>query len=467
MASSLGDRLRQVVGGAVPVVAPDAAAPPVAPAARAALSAERMAGAAAALGGAVRERAEGPIILVDRHYPAGTRHGREPIDEVVAALAGERDALRLFGDVWPSAAGLCGPDGAEAPRLCFLDLETTGLAGGAGTQAFLVGCAVADADGIRVRQFLLPGFEHERALLAEVAAWAGTWDALVTFNGRTFDVPLIETRYLFHRIACPLTERPHLDMLHAARRLWRQRSAAAGPWRPRPEEESCRLTVLERHLAGVHRVGDVPGFEIPSRYFQFVRDGDARPLEAVLEHNRIDLVSLAVLTARALRLVSRGPSASRDPLECLGLGRLYERAGRPDEAEACYADVASAAARVGRGQAAVEADALRRLALLRRRSGRLAEASDAWQRLAALPGCPAALRREAREALAIHHEHRSKDLDEARRLVLAVLADATGTDARAAAAYRLQRIERKMAVRSEGGLMAALDGDDAEAGGER
>jgi hypothetical protein len=324
---------------------------------------------------------------------------------------------------------------------------------------------VADADGIRVRQFLLPGFEHERALLAEVAAWADTWHALVTFNGRTFDVPLIETRYLFHRIPCPLAERPHLDMLHAARRLWRQRSSPVGSWRPRPEEESCRLTVLEKHLAGVHRVGDVPGFEIPSRYFQFVRDGDARPLEAVLEHNRIDLVSLAVLTARALRLVSRGPSASLDPLECLGLGRLYDRAGRPDEAEACYADVAASSARLGRGQAAVGAEALRRLALLRRRAGCLAGASEAWQRLADLPGCPGALRREAREALAIHHEHRSKDLDEARRLVLEVLAEDTAADTRAAASYRLQRIERKLAVRSEGGLMAALDGDDDDARG--
>ena len=199
-----------------------------------------------------------------------------------------------FWPAWPSRAGAA----FIRRRLCFFDLETTGLAGGAGTQAFLVGCAILEDGGLRVRQFLLPGFEHERALLAKVAEWTAAQGTLVTFNGRTFDVPLIETRYLLHRLTFPLAELPHLDMLHPARRLWKQRPAVAGP----PlDDDSCRLSVLERHLAGYHRVGDVPGFEIPSRYFRFVRDGNAHPLEAVLEHNRIDLLSLALVTARALR----------------------------------------------------------------------------------------------------------------------------------------------------------------------
>ena len=96
-------------------------------------------------------------------------------------------------------------------------------------------------------------------------------------------------------------------MLHPSRRLWKERPSVAGP----PlDEDSCKLSVLERHLGGVHRVGDVPGFEIPSRFFRFVRDGDAHPLEAVLEHNRIDLVSLALVTAHAIRLIEQGPSAT-------------------------------------------------------------------------------------------------------------------------------------------------------------
>jgi len=300
---------------------------------------------------------------------------------------------------------------------------------------------------------LMPGFEHERAVLADLAAWAAAHGALVTYNGKTFDVPLIETRFLFHRLAFPLANTPHLDVLHAARRLWRGRPTTAGP---DPDESSCSLAVLEKHLAGLHRVGDVPGFEIPSRYFQFVRDGDARPLEAVLEHNRLDLISLAAVMARALTLISRGPLESASPHECFGLARLYERAGAHDNAEGALLRSIDLAKRIGT-EPEVCGDALRRLAWLRRRGGRVHEAAEAWRELAALPRCAAGLRREAKEALAIYHEHRSRDLGTARSLVLDVLMDDPGGRRREEAEHRLQRLDRKIAVREQGGLVAALD----------
>jgi hypothetical protein len=213
---------------------------------------------------------------------------------------------------------------------------------------------------------------------------------------------------------------------------------------------------LERQLAGYHRIGDVPGFEIPSRYFRFVRHGDAHGLEAVLEHNRIDLLSLALVTARAVSLIIEGPHATQHPREALGLARLYERAGEPDNAETSFAHAAALAARAGR-EPDVRADALRRLAICRRRAGRMKEAAAAWEELVRVPGCPGVFRREAREALAIHHEHRSRDLQTARMLVLDVLAEGAGARVREAAEYRLQRLERKIAVRQPGGLMAALE----------
>jgi hypothetical protein len=277
--------------------------------------------------------------------------------------------------------------------------------------------------------------------LGLVAEWTASQGTLVTFNGRTFDVPLIETRYILHRLKFPLTEMPHLDMLHPARRLWKQRPMIAGP---ALDEDSCTLSVLERHLSGYHRIGDVPGFEIPSRYFRFIRSGDAYPLEAVLEHNRIDLISLAMVTARALTLIQQGPAGASHPRECLGLGRLYEKSGARDEAEACFAQAASLAARIGR-EPDVHAEALRRLALCRRRAGRMSEAAAAWQQLVGLPGCPSAVRREAREALAIHHEHRSRNLEAARHFVLDVLAENRSEHWRGRAEHRLHRIERKMA----------------------
>jgi len=451
MAIDLGDRLRQVISGAVPQIARDPG--PLGPGASQGREAE--AGRAVdarhfanVLAGEWVESRDGAVLIVDRYYGADRMHGRVRVGDVVATLEAGIDQLQVLARGWP------GRDPRPCTsRLCFFDLETTGLAGGAGTQAFLIGCASVEDGGIRVRQYLLPGFQHERAMLSLVAGWLPAEGTLVSFNGRSFDIPLIETRYLLHRLPFPFAQMPHLDMLHPARRLWKQRPTIAGP----PlDDESCKLSVLERHLAGYHRIGDVPGFEIPSRYFRFVRLGDAHGLEAVLEHNRIDLISLAFVTARAISLIAHGPSAAEHPREALGLGRLFERSGAADEAEASFAYAASLAARAGR-EPDVRAEALRRLALCRRRAGRMAAAASAWEELLTVPGSPIALRREAREALAVHHEHRSRDLGTARTLVLDVLAEPVGHRARAATEYRLQRIERKMAVREQGGLIAALE----------
>ena len=455
------DRLRGIVQGgrpsAVPVVAPaltgnpEGLPPPKPGRGGNPLGLPDHRRAAATLGGTVLERAEGAVIVVDREYRANDLHGFRRIGDIIDTLNEEQDALAAIARSWPSTHAL--RTGGTVPPLLFLDLETTGLFTGAGTQAFLVGCAAIDGDSIRVRQFLMPGFEHERAVLAALAEWAARHGALVTYNGKTFDVPLIETRFLFHRVPFPLGETPHLDMLHPSRRLWRARPQTAGP---DPDESSCSLSVLEKHLAGLHRVGDVPGFEIPSRYFQFVRDGDARPLEAVLEHNRLDLVSLAAVMARALTLVSRGPLESSNPHECFGLARLYERAGAHENAEGALLRCIDLAARIGT-EPDVHADALRRLAWIRRRAGRVHEAAEAWRVLATLPRCAAALRREAKEALAIYHEHRSRDLGTARSLVLDVLKEDPMGRRKAEAEHRLQRLDRKLAVREQGGLVAALD----------
>ena len=268
----------------------------------------------------------------------------------------------------------------------------------------------------------------------------GAHGALCTFNGRTFDVPLIETRFMFHRVPCPLDGVPHLDMLHPARRMWRQRPLATGT--PDPDDSSCSLSVLEKQIAGVHRVGDVPGYEIPSRFFQFVRDGDARPLEAVLEHNRLDLISLAAVLARAIVLIARGPSAATTAQEAYGLARVYERAGAYENAEASLLRTIEFAKRVG-AEPEVHGEALRRLAWLRRRDRRPHEAAEAWNELAVLPRCAASLRREAKEALAIHHEHRLKDLQAARQHALDLLRDGVANSARVQ--HRLDRLERKLA----------------------
>ncbi len=387
------------------------------------------------LGGDVLEGDGGVAIVVERFYPADHQHGLLRIGDVPGCALAAAPELSLLGGV---------PEPLDrAPRaLLFVDLETTGLAGGAGTYAFLVGCAFFEPQGFRIRQYFLPGYQHERRLLAEVEALVRASAALVSYNGKSFDVPVLETRYQFNRLAPPFDGVSHVDMLHPARRFWRGVGASPGAW---PETDSCRLSTLEHTLFGVRRIGDVPGHEITGRYFNFMRSGDASPLEPVLEHNRLDLISLAAMTARAVRLLAGAPASSTSARESLGAGRLLERGARLDAAENCYRDAAERA-RYERGPDAAwtRADALRALAVRCRRDGRHDQAAEAWQAIAVDRRTPAGIRREALEALAIHFEHRARDLDQARRFAQLSLAERGGTQTLEHGRHRLARLEKKL-----------------------
>jgi len=353
------------------------------------------------------------FLVVERSYAPGHRHGSISIADSLPPDEG-----------WSRLALLAGR--SCGGRLLFVDLETTGIAGGAGSYAFLVGCAWFDRGRFHVRQFLLSSFASERALLEAVREVASDVDAVVTYNGKSFDLPLIETRYALNRLSTPFAEMPHVDMLHHARRLWHG------------HDEGHRLSHLESSLLGHEREGDVPGFEIPSRYFHFVRTGDARPLDAVLEHNRRDLLSLALLTARAAQLLDDGVTAANSAREALGIGRLYERSGMTADALACYARAAD----MGPG---VCAEALYAHALLLRRIRHYAAAADVWQRLLDLSDCPPRLEREAAQALAVHHEHRLRSLLSARTLAMRSLQFDATVARREAIEHRLARLDRKLA----------------------
>lgn len=385
---------------------------------------------AAVLGGEPLGEGRAACVRVRRRFETDRRHG----DVLLGECACERVDLLPLLDV--------SVDSPASPLL-FFDLETTGLSGGAGTLAFLVGCAWFDAGALQVEQYLLTTYAAERALLARFAGRVGEAGMLVSYNGRTFDAPLLEMRWQFHRTRSPIAGKPHADMLHPARRLWRSRAS--------DDEGGCRLSTLEQVLFGVDRVNDVPGFEIPSRYFRFLRSGDATPLEPVMEHNRMDLVSLAALTARALALASGGSGACRDGWERLALGRMLQRLGDVERAVQCFEDAARDPSRD------VRAEALARLAAQYRRARRHAEAADAWQQVFALTGEEAqataraqALARDAAEALAVHEEHRVRNLENARELALAALKLERSRRGSAALRYRLERLQRKLRLNKEG-----------------
>ena len=362
----------------------------------------------------------GGCFVVERRYERTDRCGHD----TVGTLA---DRLAEAVDEAPIIAG-----GAPArPPFIFFDLETTGLSGGAGTYAFLVGCAWFDEGGaFATRQFVLTRLPDERSLLAAVAVDLARAGALVSFNGKSFDAPLLETRYLYHRLPWIGAGLPHLDVLHPARRFWRDDESMA----------SCSLVALERQVLGARRRGDVPGIEIPARYFQFIRSGDAGPLAPVLEHNRLDLLSLAGLTARLLRLARLGPAAASDARETLALGRVYARAGLDARARDAFRQAADRSSAHSR----IRIDALRALALAWRRLRQHEQAASCWRALIDAPACPRAIAHEATCALAIHHEHRMRDLAAARVFALRSLESGVRPASHAAVRHRLARIQRKL-----------------------
>jgi uncharacterized protein len=389
------------------------------------------------LGGRVLTNSFGRCLAVDRRYEADRWHGDVQVGQCELT---DLEALRLLD-------GSLDDELALERRAVFIDLETTGLSGGAGTVAFLVGCGYFDLGAFQVRQFLLTSYSAERALLAAAAELFGEADLIVTYNGKTFDVPVMETRWAFHRMRAPLDDTPHFDMLHPARRLWRTRSTL-------PDDGGCRLTTLERVLLNLRRVGDVDGFEIPGRFFQFLRTADPRPLEPVLEHNRLDLVSLAAVTSRALRLAAEGEAGCRDGIEALALGRVLERAGALVRAEACYRRACESPCIETR------CEAIYRLGLRRRREGRFGEAAEWWRELVAATDLPArrrdrvldSLRAFAIEALAIHQEHRVRDLSAARELALFALEEHAASSRADGMRHRLARLDRKLARRQNAQL---------------
>ena len=392
---------------------------------------------------------DGCFVVEQRRAPA-SRHGKEAVGQVAARL-----------DQTAADAALLTHGKPAEPPFLFLDLETTGLSGGAGTLAFLVGCGWFDGDGSFVtRQFLLTRFQDERALLERVAAELATAGALVSFNGKSFDAPLLETRFLFHRLDWSGGRLPHVDVLHPARRFWTpgrgspkglpyasdEHDAVLQPFRA---AEGCSLQRLERQIVGARRSGDIPGFQIPARYFQFVRSGDAAPLRTILEHNRLDLLTLAALTARLLHLTRTGPDGARDAREALALGHVYASAGLDDRARDAYRR-ALARCRSPRGAYdLVRIDALRRLACACRRGRLFDDAAECWLELLEIRGCPPLLEREATAALAIHNEHRRRDLGAAKEYALRTLEAGEAPAWKAAAQHRIARLDRKLTLAQE------------------
>jgi uncharacterized protein YprB with RNaseH-like and TPR domain len=278
---------------------------------------------------------------------------------------------------------LPGETGSDGVRHVYIDTETTGLSGGSGTLAFLVGIAVVDDRAIELTQFLLTRFAAETALLRVFAETLLPDDRLVSYNGRSYDLPLLVTRFRMQAMAHPFAELPHLDLLHPVRRLFSSRWA------------DCRLISLERNLLGFSRVDDLPGSEAPGAWFSYVRFGHGAQLLKIVEHNRQDIISLAVAHSTLAHAIA-APRTFNVDLHALG---RWLAEGSEAEARTLLQSYESVLCDHGK----------RFLAHLLRRAGHWPQAVAVWETLAAA-GCT-----DSVERLAKYHEHISKDFAAARR----------------------------------------------------
>ena len=367
------------------------------------------------LGGEVLETDAGAVLAVHYDLALSERYGPVALGDILGI------APSTLAVLMPALGATVDPRG-----LVFLDTETTGLAGGTGTYAFLVGVARFGGDRFRLTQFFMRDLDEEPALVAALAPLLEGATGIVTFNGRGFDVPLLETRFILQRRRWPLTL-PHIDLMHPARKVW-------GDWL-----EDCRLGTLERRVLGVSRERDVAGAVIPSLYFQFLRRRVAAPLRDVLAHNRYDVLALAGLLGWLGRAVE-GDTAMLAPEEYAGLGRLWERTD-VERACACYEAALASGLEEGFGYGV-----RLRLARWEKRRARWAAARALWETAVAAP----AFDPRPWEELAKFHEHRARDLPTARHVVTRAidLAAAAGASARIVEAfrYRLARLERRLAT---------------------
>ena len=268
----------------------------------------------------------------------------------------------------------------------FLDTETTGLAGGTGTCAFLIGVGRITREGFRVRQFFMREHGEEASQLDALARHLETFRVLITYNGRAFDQPLLETRYRLNRARPPFARMEHLDLLFSARRLWKLRF------------ESCRLVDLENQVLGVEREGDVPGALIPYLYFEYLRTRAAARMLPVFHHNQIDILTLACLTGIVPRAFQSGAALTNGP-EMAGIARWLRQAGEHSQALELFRRAIDA----GLSDELMFRTLWDAAALERKLGGAPVEI---WSDLAAARN---PFRVKALEELAKHYEHRDKN----------------------------------------------------------
>lgn len=368
------------------------------------------------------ETPHGPVRLAELLLPPEHCHGKIAVQDGLHAQAQMLARLAFDTEL----------EGLDLSGALFLDTETTGLSGGTGTIPFLVGYARFEEGALKVYQLLLeePGLEAPMLQMLRDAVQACT--VIVTYNGKAYDWPLLNTRFVLNRVP-PAPPRPHLDLLHIARRMYRLRLGSA------------RLVTMEEQVLGMRRERDIDGAEIPGVYWSYLRHRDPTQMATVMEHNVNDLVALAALMGVVSQRYAK-LSRHDDPRDHLCLARIAERAQDPERAL-----VFARAAAEGGGEPETTTQACLLLADLLKKAGQDPEAAHALVEGLEAAGEDQELAAPLHLALAKLHEHRTKDLAQALQHALHTALEEGQADQE----RRVLRLERRLARAAERGAAPA------------
>jgi len=363
----------------------------------------------------------------ERVFPSDYRHGGILLEDlhgfpgrIFTYLSGSE----TFGTFQPS-------------ETVFLDTETTGLAGGAGTYAFLVGIGFFEERGFVVRQYLMPELSEEKDMLLMLQEHLQPFRSLVTFNGMSFDMPLLHTRYIMQGLRPAWRWEHHLDLLPVSRRLWRGRF------------ESCRLSCLEEEVCGFRRVGDIPGYAIPPLYVRFLKERRLSLLEPVMEHNVWDIASLAALAVSACRIIEGGETLDLEGgWDFAAAGKAFAGLDVPDLSMECYREALNHDLPEEKRRAVLHG-----VGTFLKGEKRWDEAVEIWQQIRGEYNDDYLSRVE----LAKCFEHRLKDLDaalepalEARRLTRSGASAAKERESERRVERLREKLERRASGKGEG-----------------
>ncbi|MBF8437216.1 ribonuclease H-like domain-containing protein [Halanaerobiaceae bacterium Z-7014] len=375
--------------------------------------------------GQKREQTDSPekpatVYLEENRYPLSYCHGRYSLEDF------SEYPFQNAGAIFDL------PEELSRDELLFLDTETTGLAGGAGTVAFMIGLAYFAGDEVVLEQYIMRDYDEEPDQLEAVKERIEERSNLVTFNGKCYDFPLLKDRFIMNRLEPPVLDN-HIDLLHPARSLWRHLP-------------SCSLKALEWQVIDFRRGEDIDGSQVPEQYFQYLKEKDFELLRPIIEHNRDDIISMISLARHLGEIVSLSDSIDWDGNKAYNLGYLFEKDGQLEKSIRLYER-----ARDLQDSARLLTRIDKKLTWQYKRADCYDQAIKIWQEMI----------REKRGGLfpwvelAKYYEHQAKDYDSALKLVEAAnkfllsrryyISD--WKDRKDALDHRLDRLERKLARR--------------------